>query len=112
MNLESNHQQKSSQLYLAFMKCSYLHRKLENLAPSIMVGHDFVNDTFLAFLSHTTSGQKHAATKYLSFFLSACLESRELRPPPQILFCVCLPAPFSLFMVVSASERSSCGGGD
>lgn len=62
-----------------------------------MVGNDFVNDTFLAFLYDTPSGQKHAATKYH-------LESRE---PPQILFSVCYqpPAPYLGFFL--PSERSS-----
>lgn len=35
MNLESSHQQKSSWLYWAFMKCSY-HRRLENFIKPVL----------------------------------------------------------------------------
>lgn len=74
-----------------------------------MVGNGFVNDTFSAFLSHTTSGQNHAAPKYRHFSYLPVF-SVENWQPPQILFGVCLPAPCSLFMVLSTFRKKLCCG--
>lgn len=98
------------------MKCSYLHRRLEIfikpvlcriIAPSIMVGNDFVNDNFLAFLSRTTSGQKHAATKYrhFSYLPVLSLENWDIRHKFSFVYAYQPPAPY--LWSFQPSERSS-----